>query len=57
MSGIPGMTLLLKILPREIRNRVASLASLSRTSLSALKVPYPRKCTVLGQACWLITLK
>ena len=57
MSGIPGMTLLLKILPREIRNRVASLASLSRTLLSALKVPYPRKCTVLGQACWLITLK
>ena len=51
------MTLLQKILPREIRNRVASLASLSRTLLSALKVPYPRKRTVLGQPCWLITLK
>ena len=57
MSGIPGMTLLQKILPREVRNRVVSHASLSRTLVSALRVPYLRKPTVLGQQRWLITLK
>ena len=57
MSGIPGMTLLQKILPREVRNRVVSHASLSRTLVSALRVPYLRKPTVLGQPRWLITLK
>ena len=57
MSGIPRMTQLQKILPREVRNKAVGHASLSRTLVSALRVPYLRKPTVLGQQLWLITLK